>query len=498
MTLRNKILIICATLCLFACSEAEQQQEVTPVSEQALKEQQQADAVSIGDSDTHERVLANGLKVIVKEDHRSPVVASMIWYKVGSSHEPEGLTGIAHVFEHMMFKGTENYAPNEFSRIIAENGGTENAFTGRDYTAYFQQLEKSRLSLSFEMEADRMRNLKMIEEEFIKEMEVVKEERRLRTDDKPRAYTYEAFNKAAHDVSNYRNPIIGWPEDLENMPFAELEPWYRRYYAPNNATVVVAGDVQPAEVFALAEKYFGPLSAEELPQTKILLEPAHEKQRRIIVKRKARVPYLLMGFQAPEIRGRPKNWKPYALQVLVGILDGGKSARFERNLIRKQKIAASTWVDYDPFVRLDAMVLMGLTPVDGVTTQQLEQAIWQQINDLKTTLVDEKELQRVKAQMAANDVFQRDSVFYQAMKIGKLETIGLSWELGDQWLERIQAVTPEQVQAVANSYLIEQVSTVATLKPLSPDSKEEPSVEVVAVKEVEKETVKEVKNQEIN
>ena len=460
MAFKNKLITFLLAACLTSCSDTEQQSASTDI--------EPSPPVVV----THEKVLANGLKVIVKEDHRSPVVASMIWYKVGSSYEPEGLTGIAHVFEHMMFKGTENYGPNEFSKIIAENGGSENAFTGRDYTAYFQQLEKSRLPLSFEMEADRMRNLVILEEEFVKEMEVVKEERRLRTDDKPESYTYEAFNKAAYDVSNYRNPVIGWPEDLNNMTVDTLEPWYRRYYAPNNATVVVVGDVEPGQVFELAEKYFGVLSAEEIPPTPAVLEPIHTEQRRIVVKRKARVPYMLIGFQAPAIRAdKMDDWEPYAIQVMAGVLDGGKSARFEKNLIRKQKLAASTWVDYDSIVRLDGMVLMGLTPIEGVSVEQLEQAVWQQIDDVKNNLVDESELQRVKAQMKASNVFQRDSVFYQAMTIGRLETVGLPWSLEKEWLDKIQLVTAEQVQAVAKKYLVKQTSTVAVLEPQGSEGK---------------------------
>lgn len=416
---------------------------------------------------TTEHILSNGLKVIVKEDHRSPVVASMVWYKVGGSYEPEGLTGIAHVFEHMMFKGTEKYLPNEFSQIIAENGGQDNAFTGRDYTAYFQQLEKSRLPISFELEADRMRNLKITEKEYLKELEVVKEERRLRTDDKPEAYVYEAFNKAAYDVSNYKNPIIGWPEDLEALTVDKMKPWYIRYYAPNNATLVVVGDVEPKNVFALAKKYFGQLPMETIPSAPRILEPLHTQQRRIFVERKAKVPYMMMGFQAPALR--PENdqdWEPYALIVLKGVLDGGKSARFEKNLIREQKVAASTWINYDPVVRLDGMIMLGATPAQNIAVDELEKSIWKQLNRVKSVQPTEKELQRVKAQIAAEDVFQKDSVFYQAMSIGRLETIGLNWRLENEWLSRVQQVTPEQVQKVAQKYLVVERSTVAILKPL--------------------------------
>ena len=199
-------------------------------------------------SNVHVFTLDNGLKLFVKEDHRAPVVVSQIWYKVGSSYEYNGVTGISHILEHMMFKGTENHSSGEFSRIIAANGGKENAFTGRDYTAYFQRLEKSRLAVSFELEADRMRNLKLVDEEFVKELQVVLEERRMRTDDKPRSKTYEHFISMAYSNSPYQNPVIGWPDDIENLKIDDLKQWYARWSAPNNATLVVVGDVVPNDV----------------------------------------------------------------------------------------------------------------------------------------------------------------------------------------------------------------------------------------------------------
>ena len=192
-------------------------------------------------SEVHEFRLDNGLKLLVKEDHRAPVMVSQVWYKVGASYEPSGITGVSHVLEHMMFKGTETHPPGEFSRIIAENGGSENAFTSQDYTTYFQRMEKSRLPISLELEADRMRRLQLQDEEFQKEIRVVMEERRMRTDDKPTALTYEQFRATAYMASSYRSPTIGWMNDLENMELSDLADWYRRWYAPNNATLVVVG-----------------------------------------------------------------------------------------------------------------------------------------------------------------------------------------------------------------------------------------------------------------
>ncbi|HDJ86948.1 MAG TPA: insulinase family protein, partial [Chromatiales bacterium] len=218
-----------------------------------------APAVAAGP--VHEYRLDNGLRVLVKEDHRAPVVVSQVWYKVGSGDEHGGITGISHALEHMMFQGTAKHPAGEFSRIVAANGGRENAFTGRDYTAYFQLLAKDRLPVSFELESDRMRNLSLKEADFRKEIQVVMEERRLRTDDNPQALTYERFNAAAFVSSPYHHPVIGWMDDLRNLKIGDLRAWYRRWYAPNNATLVVVGDVDPQAVLRLAERYFGPLPA---------------------------------------------------------------------------------------------------------------------------------------------------------------------------------------------------------------------------------------------
>ena len=232
----------------------------------------------------HEYQLDNGLKLIVKEDHRAPVVVSQVWYRVGASYEHDGITGVSHVLEHMMFKGTDAHPPGEFTRIISENGGSENAFTSKDYTAYFQRLEKSRLPISFELEADRMRHLHLQDEEFQKEINVVMEERRLRTDDKPTALTYEQFMATAFLSSSVRIPTIGWMSDLENMQLNDLQQWYERWYAPNNAIVVVVGDVEPEAVLKQVKKYFGPLKPEEIVPVKPRTEPPQKGRRHITVR----------------------------------------------------------------------------------------------------------------------------------------------------------------------------------------------------------------------
>ncbi|MDH5357225.1 MAG: insulinase family protein [Gammaproteobacteria bacterium] len=416
--------------------------------------------------------LDNGLKLIVKEDHRAPVVVSQVWYKVGSSYEYNGITGISHQLEHMMFKGTENLGPNEFSQIIAANGGRENAFTGRDYTAYFQTLEKDRLEVSFRLEAERMRKLIIDEGELLKERDVVSEERRMRTEDNPQALVREAFNATAFVNSPYHHPVIGWMSDINHYQGDDLRQWYQKWYAPNNATVVVVGDVEPEAVYSLAKRYFGPLKTETLAQVKPQVEIEQRGKRYIEVKEPAELPYLMMGWKVPVVTTAKESWEPYALEVLAGILDGGDSARFARELVRGDEIAASVGAGYGLFSRLEDVFMVVGTPVNGKTVTDLQQAIMEQINKLQTELVNVQELERIKAQVVANAVYERDSVFYQAMQIGMLETVGLDWHLSDAYVDNIQAVTAEQVQAVAKKYFIDKGLTVAELVPLAMNGKQ--------------------------
>lgn len=413
-----------------------------------------------------EHVLGNGLKVLVKEDHRSPVAVSQVWYKVGSSYEPGGITGISHMLEHMMFKGTDKHVPGEFSRIIAENGGEENAFTGSDYTAYFQTMEASRLAVSFELEADRMRNLHLLPEELKKELQVVTEERRMRTDDNPQAKMQEHFNAMVYTNSPYRNPVIGWPSDIENYKVEDLQAWYQRWYAPNNATLVVVGDVQPKAVFELAEKYFGALKPSELKPLKPQAEVEQLGVRKMTVKLPAKLPYLLMGYKVPVLTTAQNEWEAYALEVLAGVLDGGSSARLESGLVRGKQIAVSVGASYSLYSRLPEVLTLEATPAEGKTVWDLESALKEEIGKLQMKLVDNEELQRIKAQVLAKDVYERDSNFYQAMQLGTLETVGLGWKKVDEYVNKVNQVTAEQVRDVARKYLIEDRLSVAYLEPL--------------------------------
>lgn len=418
-------------------------------------------------SQVHEYELQNGLKVLVKSDRRAPVVVVQVWYRVGSADEHSGITGISHVLEHMMFKGTERYPAGQFSRIIAEIGGQENAFTSRDYTAYFELLEKSRLEIALELEADRMRNLTLPKDEFLKEIEVVKEERRLRTEDDPQALTYEQLNATAFNHSPYHHPIIGWMSDLESLTIGDVRRWYELWYAPNNATLVVVGDVEPDAVYKLAKKYFGGFEPKALPERQPRPEAPQRGERRAVVKAPAELPYLMLAYKAPSLYLSKREWEPYALTVLSGVLDAGRSSRLSERLVREQEVAASAGAGYDMYTRYDGLFLLDGTPATGRTVAEVEQALYEQIDELRNNLVSPAELERIKTQVVASEVYARDSVMTQAMRLGALETVGLGWETAQEYVERIKAVTAEQVREVARKYLVEEHKTVALLEPIA-------------------------------
>ncbi|NOS90140.1 MAG: insulinase family protein [Methylococcaceae bacterium] len=412
-----------------------------------------------------EHKLANGLKVLVQEDHRSPVVVSQVWYKVGSSYEPGGITGASHMLEHMMFKGTDKHAAGEFSRIIAENGSDENAFTGQDYTAYFQTMESSRLAVSFELEADRMRSLHLLPEELKKELEVVTEERRMRTEDNPQAKMQEHFNAMAFASSPYKHPVIGWPSDIANYTVEDLQAWYQRWYAPNNATLVVVGDVQAQAVFDLAEKYFGPLKPSDIKPLKPQTEIDQLGVRKMTIKVPAKLPSIVMGYKVPVLKTASQESDVYALEVLAGVLDGGSGARLSTTLVRGKQIAVAAGAGYSMTSRLSDLFLLEATPAEGKTLADMETALKAEVKKLQDKLVSPDELQRIKAQVLASDVYQRDSNFYQAMQLGTLETVGLGWQKADEYVPKINQVTAEQVRDAARKYLLEDHLNIAYLEP---------------------------------
>jgi zinc protease len=430
-------------------------------------------------TDIHEFRLANGLKLIVKEDHRAPTVANMVWYRAGSIDEQNGTTGVAHVLEHMMFKGTKKLKPGEFSKKVAELGGRENAFTSKDYTAYHQQVEKSRLAQVMALEADRMQNLRMDPSEFAKEIRVVMEERRLRTDDQPTALMMEALNATAFTANPYHHPVVGWMDDLQNMTAADALAWYQRWYAPNNAVVVIAGDVNPQQVLKLAEQFFGKIPPKTLPKTKPQDEPKQIGIRRVSVKGPAENPYLVMAYKVPKLLDVEKDDDPFALEVLAAVLDGYDNARLSAKLVRTDRIANSVDAGYDATARGPVLFMLSGEPTRGTSLEQLEVALRGEVERIAKEGVSADELKRVKAQLIASQVYKRDSVFGQAMEIGSMELSGFSYKLIDRMIERLAAVTPAQVQAVAQKYFSDDQLTVATLLPLpiTAQAENKPSVQ---------------------
>jgi len=411
--------------------------------------------------------LPNGLTVLVKPDHRAPVVISEVWYKVGSSYEHNGLTGLSHALEHMMFKGTAKYPNGAFLKLIAENGGQENAFTSHDYTGYYEELATDKLPLSFKLEADRMRNLSIKADDFAREIQVVQEERRLRIDNNPQAKTYERFLAAAFITNPYRQPVVGWPADLENMTAEDLRSWYKTWYAPNNAYLIVVGDVEPKKVFALAKKYFGPLKPSQLP----IIKP-HENlsplgQRTVVVKTAAKLPLLLMGYNTPSFISTDNKQDTYALEVLAAILGGSNSSRLEQKLVRQDKTASFISVDYDLYSRLPGLFTIAAIPTNDHSVANLQQAIIKQIKQIKAKPVSHAELQRIKAQVIANNVYMQDSIATQASLIGKLVSAGATWNEINNYSEHIQKIIALDIQQVAKKYLIADSLTVTELKPQS-------------------------------
>lgn len=409
--------------------------------------------------------LDNGLNVLVKEDHRAPVVVQQVWYKVGSNYEYNGITGVSHMLEHMMFKGTNELEPGEFSKIVSKLGGQDNAFTSSDYTAYYQVVGTQHLEAVMKLEADRMRNIQITDEEFQKERDVVTEERRWRTEDKPGAKLYELFKATMFVNSPQHHPVIGWMADIRSWTLDDIKDWYQRWYAPNNATLVVVGDVDPEQVHEWAQKYYGVHKPEKITPPKPQKEIKQEGERRLTLKGATKSPSMIMGFHVPSLTTAEDVSEVYALSVLASVLDGDDSSRLTTNLIRGNQVVVSAGAGYDETSRLESMFLLDATPSEGKTLKDAEEALWGELEKLQQTPISEKELKRVLAHTEAQYVFQQDSIQGQAMILGSLVSIGLPTETYDNWIENIRKVTPEQVQAVAKKYFKRDQITIGHLLP---------------------------------
>ena len=409
--------------------------------------------------------LSNGLRVIVKPDHRSPVAAVMVWYRAGSMDEVGGRTGVAHVLEHMMFQGTETLAPGEYAKRIAATGGRSNAFTSSDYTGYLQELHSSELELAIKLEADRMHNLLLREVEFNNELRVVMEERRQRVDDNPSGLLMEQLAATMYLSHPYRTPIVGWMNDLEHLTLEDAADLYRRWYVPNNAALVVAGDVDPAEVVLLSEKYFGPIKSRLLPVRKPQEEPGHLGSRTVTVRANTTMTSQITAYPAPRLSDVDMDWEPYALYLLAGVLDGHSAARLHKRLVLEEGIAHSVSVSYDGLRRGPGVFYVEFTPVKDRELRDLE-AVWlDEVFKLVTHGVSEDELNRVKAQVIAGQVFSSDSVLGQASRMGRMWAIGFAPNASDVINEKLRTITPEQVRQVAEKYLVEHQATIAILEP---------------------------------
>ena len=392
----------------------------------------------------------------------------MVWYKAGSMDETNGTTGVAHLLEHMMFKGTPSVGAGEFSRQVAAAGGRDNAFTSKDYTAYFQQVPKEQLGQMMRLEADRMRHLTLSANEFGKEIKVVMEERLLRTDDQPGAKLSEQMNATSLQAHPYRAPVIGWMSDLESMTVQDARHWYNRWYVPNNAYVVVVGDVNHETVFKLARQHYGKLSARAIPARKPQGEPPQDGIRRLKVQAPAENPMLLMAYKVPVIRDVEKDSDPYALEMLSAILDGHEAARFSKHLVREQRLAAAAGAGYDSTARGPGLFYLQGTPSAGKTPAELEAGLRSEVERIAREGVTSEELNRAKAQLIAGQTYKLDSMFAQAMEIGQLEAVGIPFRQARRMIEKLQEVTAEQVQAVAGKYFSENQLTIAELDPQAP------------------------------
>jgi len=433
-------------------------------------------AAAQGPAKAEQFTLANGMTLIVAPDRRAPTAVHMLWVRVGAMDEVDGTTGVAHVLEHMMFKGTRKLKPGEFSRRVAALGGRENAFTNQDYTGYYQQIPAARLRDVMQLEADRFANNHWSDAEFRKELEVVKEERRMRTEDNPRALLSESLNAATFQASPYRRPVVGWMSDLDAMTPDDARAFYRRWYVPANAAVVVAGDVDVQQVKHLAEQTYGRIPARAVPARKPRSEPLQVGLRRIEVKAPAEQAYVALAFKVPGLQSldqpTAQDDDALALTVLAAVLDGYSGARLERALTQgPDRVADGAGASNGLAGRGPQLFVLDGVPIKGKTTAQVEAALREQVARVAREGISAAELERVKTQWVASEVYKRDSLMYQAQELGSHWVQGLPLDTNERLLARLRAITAEQVQAVAARYFGDDQLTVGQLlpQPLDPN-----------------------------
>ncbi len=411
-------------------------------------------------AEVKEYKLNNSLKVLIIEDHKAPLATFQIWYRVGSRNESTGKTGLSHLLEHMMFKGTPEYGSKAFSKIVQKNGGIDNAFTTKDYTMYYQIMASNRIGLSIELEADRMTNLIMDPKETIAERSVVMEERRLRYEDDPQNSLYEEVMAAAFKVHPYRWPVIGWMSDLASIEREDLYNHYKTYYSPDNAVIVVAGDIRPGDEIEKIRASFGQIPP--CPPKRPLTSKETEQmgERRIYLKREAELPYILIGYHTPSFPDEDS----YALDVLGMVLSGGKSARLYKSIVYEKKLALYAYADYSGLHNDPYLFFFAATAAPGKDITDVENALYAEIEKIKKEPPSGHEVQKAKNQVEASFIMGQDSIYIQAMRIGTFEMLG-GWQLMEKYLDGIRRVTPEDVQRVAKKYLNEDNRTAGILIP---------------------------------
>jgi len=432
--------------------------------------------------------LGNGMTVIIKPDHRAPTAVQMVWVRVGSIDEVDGTSGVAHALEHMMFKGTPTLKPGEFSRQVAALGGRENAFTTRDYTGFYQQIPANRLEDVMRLESDCFAHNQWADQEFSKEIEVVKEERRMRTEDQPRALMWEALNATIFVASPYHRPVIGWMNDLDAMVPDDVRNFHHQWYSPDNAALVIAGDVDLAQAKSLAEKYYGTIARHPLPPRKPRLEPVQVGVRRIEFKAPAEQAYVALAFKVPQFASFDPADTPssdaFALTVLAAVLDGYSGARLDRALTQgDDRVADSADAENGFSGRGPQLFVLDGVPAPGKTPEQVEVALRAQVARVASEGVSEAELARVKTQWVASEVYKKDSVFNQARSLGSQWVLGMPLDADDRMIERLRSVTAAQVQAVAGKYFGDDKLTVGILRPQPIDKNRKPRAPNPAIRD---------------
>jgi zinc protease len=413
-------------------------------------------------AEPREFVLANGMKVLLIEVPKAPVATVQVWYKVGSRNEVMGRAGLSHMLEHMMFKGTTKYPKGAFSRLIRKNGGMDNAFTSQDFTAYFENLAADRVELALELEADRMQGLQFDMNELKTEREVVKEERRLRTEDDPQGALVEALFAQAFLSHPYHWPVIGWFGDLDAMTLDDLQRHYDTFYSPNNATLIIVGDIKAETLLPTIKQLFEPIPRGPEPKPIAAMEPDQKGERRFLLKREAQVPFVMMGYRVPNFTSEDS----YALDILESILSRGKSSRLYQSLVYDQKSSLAVGAEYSLMQTDPGLFYFYALVSPGQKVEAVEEALNKEIKRLQTDPPTDLELQRAKNQVEAARIFEQDSNFRHAMLLGQAETVGAGWRKVDQFLERIRSVTAKDVQRVARQYLIDDNRTVGSLIPV--------------------------------